>query len=147
MFCGFLMKDGEYKSKLEKHGGADVYVIGIRKVIEEVDVSEIVKGVSGLIKNGNTTPTVVDFANVEHLSSAALGGLDMMRNEAFRNGRLFALVDIGPQINDLFEITRLYKSFRIYGSVDDAIMDVHRIGVSQFDRPRDYRPGIGPVAG
>ncbi len=56
---------------------------------------------------------LLDFANVDHLSSAALGMLININNRIKqRNGQL-RLANIKPQILEVFQITRLNKLFRI----------------------------------
>jgi anti-sigma B factor antagonist len=63
----------------------------------------------------------VDFASVDHLSSAALGMLINVNNRVKqRNGQL-RLTNIKPQIFEVFVITKLNKLFRIYPTRTEAM--------------------------
>jgi len=64
---------------------------------------------------------VISFANVEHLSSAALGTLITINNRIRGRSGQLRLSHIDPQIYEVFAITRLNKLFQIHETTDEAV--------------------------
>jgi len=80
------------------------------------------KSWSGAIIDAKPTPQIlISFSNVEHLSSAALGTLITINNKVRRQGGELRLADIGPQIYEVFVITKLNKLFEIHDTSADAL--------------------------
>src|SRR5438552_18159526 len=91
------------------------------KILDEANIAEIGSTLSTLIDENENPKILLDFANVDHLSSAALGMLINVNNRIRqRNGQL-RLANIKPQIREVFTITKLDKLFRIYPARADAI--------------------------
>src|SRR5882757_3980278 len=83
------------------------------KILDEQNIKEIGDTLNSLIEERENPRILVDFANVDHLSSAALGMLINVNNRVKqRNGQL-RLANIKPQIFEVFVITKLNKLFRI----------------------------------
>lgn len=83
------------------------------KILDEANISEIGTTLNALIDEVANPKLLLDFASVEHLSSAALGMLINANNRIKqRNGQL-RLANIKPQIFEVFVITKLNKLFRI----------------------------------
>jgi anti-sigma B factor antagonist len=83
------------------------------RILDEANIKEIGDGLSGLIEEGASPKLLLDFATVDHLSSAALGMLiNVNKKVKERNGQL-RLTNIKPQIFEVFVITKLNKLFRI----------------------------------
>ena len=57
---------------------------------------------------------LLNFENVEHLSSAALGMLITLHKRIMESRGQLKLSNINPQIYEVFKITRLNKVFDIY---------------------------------
>jgi anti-sigma B factor antagonist len=64
---------------------------------------------------------LLDFKNVDHLSSAALGMLINVNNKVKQQNGQLRLAGIKPQILEVFEITRLNKLFKILPTRADAL--------------------------
>jgi anti-sigma B factor antagonist len=90
------------------------------KILDEANIAEIGNTLNGLIDQREHPKLLLDFANVDHLSSAALGML-INANSRIRqkNGQL-RLANIKPQIFEVFVITKLNKLFRILPSRQEA---------------------------
>ena len=56
---------------------------------------------------------LLDFKNVDYLSSAALGKLITLNKKANTSGGKLVLCNIRPEIKEVFEITKLDKFFKI----------------------------------
>ena len=68
---------------------------------------------------------LLDFSNVEHLSSAALGVLIKLNRQVADAGGRLKLSDISPPIFEVFRITRLNKLFDIHETTGRALEDFH----------------------
>ncbi|HEV2295925.1 MAG TPA: STAS domain-containing protein [Tepidisphaeraceae bacterium] len=91
------------------------------KILDEANIAEIGASLNGLIDESDSPKLLLDFANVDHLSSAALGMLINANNRVKqRNGQL-RLTNIKPQIFEVFVITKLNKLFKIHPTRDDAL--------------------------
>ena len=64
---------------------------------------------------------LLDFGNVEHLSSAALGVLITLNKQVLEHQGQLVLAHIHPQIYEVFKITRLNKLFNIQNSTPKAM--------------------------
>ena len=91
------------------------------KILDEANISEIGLTLAALIEERENPRLLLDFANVDHLSSAALGMLIDVNNKIKqRNGQL-RLTNIKPAIFEVFVITKLNKLFRILPTRPEAI--------------------------
>jgi anti-sigma B factor antagonist len=101
----------------------DVKVIDFvdSKILDEANIAEIGQSLTGLATAKERPKLLLDFANVDHLSSAALGMLINVNNKVkHQNGQL-RLANIKPQILEVFEITKLNKLFKILPTRADAL--------------------------
>ena len=91
------------------------------KILDEQNIKEIGDTLGALIGETEYPKILIDFASVDHLSSAALGMLINVNNKVKqRNGQL-RLTNIKPQIFEVFVITKLNKLFRIYPTRTEAM--------------------------
>lgn len=92
-----------------------------RNILDEGNIQMISEEISRLIDAEASPKLLICFANVDHLSSAALGALITINNKIRQKNGQLRLASIDPQIYEVFVITRLNKLFQIHESVDDAI--------------------------
>ena len=85
-----------------------------RNILEESSIQQIGDEISQLIEQSPNPRLMINFANVEHLSSAALGTLITINNKVKGKGGQLRLVNIDPQIYEVFVITKLNKLFQIH---------------------------------
>ncbi len=91
------------------------------KILDEANIADIGASLNSLIDERAQPKLLLDFSNVEHLSSAALGMLINVNNRVKKvNGQL-RLANIQPQIYDVFVITKLNKLFRILTTRQEAV--------------------------
>ena len=91
------------------------------KILDEANIKEIGDGLNALVDERPNPKLLLDFATVDHLSSAALGMLiNVNKRVRERNGQL-RLANIKPQIFEVFVITKLNKLFRITGTRPEAL--------------------------
>ena len=91
------------------------------KILDEANIASIGQTLTTLVEEGPHPKLLLDFNNVDHLSSAALGMLINVNNRIKqRNGQL-RLAGIKPQIFEVFVITKLNKLFRILPDRSEAL--------------------------
>lgn len=92
-----------------------------RNILEEATIQQIGDEVSAIIERSGNPRLLINFENVEHLSSAALGTLITINNKVRQKGGQLRLSNIDPQIYEVFVITKLNKLFQIHDSNESAI--------------------------
>jgi anti-sigma B factor antagonist len=106
---------------VSEHAGVFVCEFTTSKILDESNIKEIGDTLGSLIDRHEYPKMLLDFSNVEHLSSAALGMLINANNRLRqRNGQL-RLTRIRPQILEVFTITKLNKLFKIVPGRDEAM--------------------------
>lgn len=115
------MAESSSHLNITKVDGVYVAEFADRKILEELCITEIGEELSSLVASEPGIRLLLNFENVEHLSSAALGVLIQLNKQvAGVNGRL-KLSNIKPQIFEVFKITRLDKLFEIHTKVQHAL--------------------------
>lgn len=92
-----------------------------RNILDEANIQLIGEEISGLVEAHPKPKLLINFTNVDHLSSAALGTLITINNKVRNRGGQLRLANIDPQIYEVFVITRLNKIFNIHETTDDAV--------------------------
>lgn len=91
------------------------------KILDEGNIEEIGQTLTALINESPNPKLLLDFATVDHLSSAALGMLINANNRIKQKNGMFRLANIKPQILEVFKITKLDKLFKIQPTRADAL--------------------------
>jgi anti-sigma B factor antagonist len=91
------------------------------KILDEGNIAEIGQSLGALIEERDKPRLLLDFANVDHLSSAALGMLINVNNKVKQKDGQLRLANIKPQIFEVFVITKLNKLFKIRPTRVEAI--------------------------
>jgi anti-sigma B factor antagonist len=111
------------RRRLEVENIGDVTVVNFvdRKILDEQNIQIIGEQLFSLVDEESSRKMLLNFGNVEYLSSAALGKLITL-NKKLQNakGKLI-LCNIDPQIHEVFEITKLDKFFRIIKDEQTAL--------------------------
>ncbi len=112
----------EQGSHLDMSREGDVAVVRFsdRKILEEVPIAEIGDQLTALVDSSPAIKLLLDFDNVEHLSSAVLSMLINLNKRVTDQGGKLKLANIKPQIYEVFRITRLNKLFDIYETTAKA---------------------------
>ena len=101
----------------------DVTVIQLtdRKILDEMNITEIGGQLNGLAAEAKVPKLVIDFSNVAHMSSSALGMLITLRKRIAERGGRLCLCGIQPSILEVFVITRLNEIFDIFETRAQAL--------------------------
>jgi anti-sigma B factor antagonist len=104
------------ESRLVIDQDGEVTTVGFldRNILEEASIQQIGDEIGALILASPNPKILLNFENVEHLSSAALGTLITINNNVKKQGGQLRLANIDPQIYEVFVITKLNKLFVIH---------------------------------
>ena len=91
------------------------------KILDEANIAEIGSTLGAIIDENENPKLLLDFATVDHLSSAALGMLINVNNRVKQQNGQLRLSNIKPQIFEVFVITKLNKLFKILPTRTEAL--------------------------
>lgn len=91
------------------------------KILDEANINEIGLALSALVETKDRPKLLLDFTQVDYLSSAALGMLINLHNRIKQQNGQLRLTAIKPQIMEVFIITKLNRLFRILGTRAEAL--------------------------
>jgi anti-sigma B factor antagonist len=103
------------RRRLEVEDIGDVTVVNFvdRRILDEQNIQTIGEQLFSLVDEVGRRKLLLNFGNVEFLSSAALGKLIALHKKLQAVGGRLILCNIDPEIYEVFEITRLDKFFNI----------------------------------
>src|SRR2546429_6839331 len=111
------------RRRLEVEDIGDVTVVNFvdKKILDEGNIQIIGEQLFSLVDDLGRRKILLNFQNVEFLSSAALGKLiTLNRKLQSVEGRL-VMCSIAKEIREVFEITKLDKLFKIYNEEQAAL--------------------------
>ncbi len=92
-----------------------------RNILDEANIQRIGEEISEIVDAQSHPKLLINFSNVDHLSSAALGTLITINNKIRSKDGQMRLVNIDPQIYEVFVITKLNKLFQIHDTIEDGV--------------------------
>jgi len=107
------MSDENQRIHVSNEGDVTVVELADRKILDEINIMQIGEQLSQLVASTDVPKLVLDFANVEHMSSSALGVLITLHKRIREKSGMLGLCCIQPTIQEIFEITRLSEIFNI----------------------------------
>ena len=99
---------------------ATIVTLSDEKILEEKDIRALQESVMSVIEQADRMNLILDFHNVQFLSSAVLGVLIRVSKRIYERDGQLRLCNIQPKIHEVFKITRLTKVFDIYQDVASA---------------------------
>ncbi len=107
--------------KIKRSGSISVVEFADRKILEELSIQQIGDELRRLAEAENGVQLLLNFENVEHLASAALGMLITLHKKVQEQNGSLKLSNINRQIYQVFRITRLNRVFDIHDSAEKAL--------------------------
>src|SRR6516162_698771 len=103
------------RRRLEVEDIGEVTVVNFtdKKILDEQNIQIIREQLFSLVDDLGRRKLLLNFSNVEYLSSAALGKFITLNKKVNAAGGRLILCNIDPQIYEVFEITKLNKLFNI----------------------------------
>jgi len=110
------------KNRIDVSDVGEVSVVQFkdRKILDESNIQEMGRELFDLVEQ-NRGKILLNFMNVEFLSSAALGKLITLDKKLKGVRGQLKLSNIRPEIYEVFAITRLNKLFDIHDDEADAL--------------------------
>jgi anti-sigma B factor antagonist len=116
------MSSGSHRRiDVEEVDGVTVARFNDRKILDETNIQIIGNQLFSLVEDEHRDKILLDFSNVEYLSSAALGKLITMEKKVKEVRGELRLCSIRPDIYEVFRITKLDKLFKIHDDRDKAL--------------------------
>jgi anti-sigma B factor antagonist len=118
-----LMSAQPRRRRLEVETIGDVTVVNFtdKRILDEQNIQAIGEQLFGLVDTQGHKKLLLNFSNVEYLSSAALGKFITLNKKVGTAGGKLVLCAIDPTIYEVFEITRLNKLFNIQKDEQTAL--------------------------
>ncbi|HMQ16727.1 MAG TPA: STAS domain-containing protein [Phycisphaerae bacterium] len=107
--------------RIKRADGVSVVEFADRKILEELSIQEIGEELDRLVEGEPGIKLLLNFKNVDHLSSAALGMLITLNKRIKEQDGSLKLSDINRQIFEVFKITRLNRVFDIHETAQQAM--------------------------
>jgi anti-sigma B factor antagonist len=111
------------RKRLELEDVGEVTVVNFvdKKILDEQNIQIIGEQLFDLVDNQAKKKILLNFGNVEFLSSAALGKLITLNKKVQQAGGKLVMCKIAKEIQEVFEITKLDKLFKIYPDEQKAL--------------------------
>ncbi|NLF67797.1 MAG: STAS domain-containing protein [Candidatus Anammoximicrobium sp.] len=97
-----------------------------RKILEAAHIQELGEELQHLVEHDENNDLLLDFSNVEFLSSAALNKLIILDKKVKSKSGQLKLCSLMPEIHEVFVITRLNQLFDIVDTRQKAVEAFHR---------------------
>jgi len=103
------------RRRLEVEDIGEVTVVNFidKKILDEQNIQIIGEQLFGLVDELGRRKLLLNFGNVDYLSSSALGKFITLNKKVNNAGGRLILCNIAPHIFEVFEITKLDKLFNI----------------------------------
>jgi anti-sigma B factor antagonist len=112
------------KISVEYEGKVTIAILTDEKILEEADIQALEGSLMPLIESTERINLVMDFCNVQFLTSAVLGLLIRVSKKVYESQGQLKLCCINRKILEIFKITRLDKIFEMYAHRCDAVQSV-----------------------
>ena len=113
----------EKAPRLRVAAAGDVTVVELtdRRILDEISIGEIGEQLNAMAAQSPHPKMVLDFTNVAHMSSSALGMLITLHKRVRERSGELRLCNIQPAIFEVFVITRLNEIFTICQTRNEAL--------------------------
>lgn len=110
------------KNRLQVEAAEGIARVNIldRAIIQDHDIQQIGQELDNLIRGGQSR-IIVDFGNVKHMSSQAVGILLQAQKRCKAVGGLLKLCNPNPEVAEIFKITNLPRVIEIHPDDDRAL--------------------------
>src|SRR5882757_2370180 len=122
--------------RLENIDGVTVVSFVDTKIVTEENIQEVGDQLYSLVEDDGYKQLLLNFGNVQYLSSAALGKLINLKKKVGAVKGKLKLCCIHPDLLEVFRITRLDQVFEIYPEEETVLGRFVFRAVDPHERPR-----------
>ena len=111
------------RRRLEVEDNGEITIVNFidRKILDEQNIQKIGEDLFSLVDELGRKKILLNFSNVEYLSSAALGKFITLNKKVQASGGKLVMCNITEDIYEVFEITKLNKLFNIQKEEQTAL--------------------------
>jgi anti-sigma B factor antagonist len=126
-----------HEQAFDVHEARDVTVVRFRAkvILDELAVQAMAEQLFRLVDQSPRKKLLLNFEQVEYLSSAALGKLINLHKHLTSKGGRLSFCNVIPQIYEVFAITKLDKLFKTEPYTDEDDPDADLSGVPARLKP------------
>jgi anti-sigma B factor antagonist len=107
--------------RISEVGGVTVVRFVDRKILDVSNIQELGDELAALVEQDDRKRLLLNFSDVEFLSSAALNKLIVVERKVKAHAGALKLCNLRPEIYEVFVITRLNQLFDIKDNEADAL--------------------------
>jgi anti-anti-sigma factor len=113
---------GKIKSRLKVEDAEGVAVVNIldRAIVQDNEIQQIGHELEQLVERGKSN-ILLDFGNVKHMSSQAVGVLLQAQKRCKAGGGVLKVCNPNPEVAEIFKITNLPRVIEIHPDEDQAL--------------------------
>lgn len=115
------MSQGNRLLRLETIDGVTAVSFVESKIVSEESIQEVGEQLYSLVDKEGHRQLLLNFGNVQYMSSAALGKLINLKKKVGAAGGKLKLCSIHPELKVVFKITRLDQVFEIFDEEQAAL--------------------------
>lgn len=115
------MSDHESKFTATQVNDTTVVQLTESSITDPLYIIELSDELSSTLKNADPSDMLIDFSNVEYLSSTMLGTLTRLFRQTHEQEGRIRLCSIRPDVLEVFKITKLDTIFEIYPDAQAAL--------------------------
>jgi anti-sigma B factor antagonist len=94
-------------------------IIKLEERLDSGNVGDFKKNTAKILNDG-VSSVILDFGQTKFIDSIGLGSLVSILKQTAQNNISIVLCSLSPQVRQIFELTRLYRLFNIFESIEDA---------------------------
>lgn len=106
---------------VEDIGNVTVVTFTDRKILDEQSIQIIGEQLFGLVDELDKRKVLLDFGNVEYLSSVAVSKFITLQKKLQTTGGRLVFCNIHPEVYEFFEISKMNKLFEITKEVKKGL--------------------------
>lgn len=115
------MKDYGPSIEVNREGPIAVVKLLDEEILEEGIINTIAESLFSLVADNPDVKLLLNFTNVKHLSSSALGTLIRLNKRVEEQNGTLKLCELRKSLYEIFVITKLNRLFEIYDEKETAL--------------------------
>jgi anti-sigma B factor antagonist len=114
--------------ELQQHGDVTIIRFIASRILDSITIQQLGDSLFRIVDEEGASKLVVNLAEVSFLSSAALNRLILLKKKVQQQGGQLMLVELKPEIQRVFEISRLDTFFDILDQQTTALEQLGQAG-------------------
>jgi anti-sigma B factor antagonist len=119
-----IMASAPTRLDIEEADGATIATFKDRRLLDEATIEVIGDQLFSLVDDHGYQKVVLDFADVEYMSSSALGKLIKFHKKILAVDGSLRLCNLKPELQKIFKVLALHKVFKIDKNRDKALKKI-----------------------